>query len=157
MTHRAHAKRGCRGLGLAAVALLGCAACAVPRWPVAAPVISPFGVRREGGWLPRLHEGVDLGAPAETPVHALLDGRVRFAGQRGGWGRVVLLEHPGGWTSVYAHLAAVLVRTGERVRRGQPIGRVGQSGNATTPHLHFELWRHGRPVDPVAWLGPPRP
>lgn len=138
-----------------AVCIAALAACSLPQWPVAAPILSPYGVRREGGWLPRLHEGVDLGAPAGAPVVALRQGRVRFAGERGGWGLVVLVDHPGGWTSVYAHLATLAVRTGEAVRRGQTLGRVGATGNATTPHLHFELWRHGRPVDPVAWLGPP--
>lgn len=129
------------------------AGCSVPRWPVDAPVISRFGARREPGLFPRLHEGVDLDVPTGTPVRAMKDGRVRFAGERGGWGRVVILDHSGGVTSVYGHLSRIDVRTGERVRGRQTVGLSGASGNAESPHLHFEVWIHDRPEDPVPLLG----
>jgi murein DD-endopeptidase MepM/ murein hydrolase activator NlpD len=66
---------------------------------------------------------------------------------------VVWLDHPGQVITVYGHLSAINVRTGEQVRGGQVIGLSGRSGNVTGPHLHFEIWRHGREVDPVPFLG----
>lgn len=137
-------------LWLLAVLLAGCS---IPRWPVNAPVISPYGARREPGLFPRLHEGVDLDVPMGTPVKAMKEGRVRFAGERGGWGKVVILDHSGRVTSVYAHLSRVDVRTGERVRGQQVVGLSGASGNARSPHLHFEVWIRERPEDPVPLLG----
>ncbi|HEX7241325.1 MAG TPA: M23 family metallopeptidase [Longimicrobiaceae bacterium] len=129
------------------------AGCALPRWPVEAPLISPYGARREPGLLPRLHEGVDLDVPTGTPIRAMKEGRVRFAGERGGWGKVVIVDHSGRVTSVYAHLSRTDVRTGDRVKGRQVVGLSGASGNATTPHLHFEVWLDGRPADPVPLLG----
>lgn len=129
------------------------AGCAIPRWPVDAPVVSRFGARREEGLLPRIHEGVDLDVPAGTPVRAMRPGRVRFAGERGGWGRVAIVDHARGVTTVYAHLSRVDVRTGERVKGRQVVGLSGSSGNAEGPHLHFEVWLDGRPADPVPLLG----
>lgn len=140
-----------RSLLWAPVLLL--AACSIPRWPVDAPVVSHYGARREPGLFPRLHEGVDLDVPAGTPVRAMKDGRVRFAGERGGWGKVVIVDHAGKVTSVYGHLSRVDVRAGERVRGRQVVGLSGASGNAEGPHLHFEVWLDGRPADPVPLLG----
>jgi len=80
-------------------------------------------------------------------------GRVRFAGSQAGYGQVVWLDHGGGTLTVYAHLSAIRVRVGEGVRGGQVIGLSGQSGRASGPHLHFEIWRWGREVDPVPLLG----
>ncbi len=80
-------------------------------------------------------------------------GRVRFAGTQSGYGKVVWLDHPGSTLSVYAHLSELRVRTGDRVRGGQVIGLSGRTGRISGPHLHFEVWRHGREVDPVPLLG----
>ncbi len=133
---------------------LAAGACALPMWPVDAPLTSPFGVRFRG-LLPSVHRGVDLAAPAGTPVRAMADGRVRFAGRMGGYGRVVWLEHGPDLLTVYAHLARIRVRSGDRVRRGEVVGVSGASGDVSGPHLHFEVWRWGRPVDPVPLLGGP--
>lgn len=126
--------------------------CAVPRWPVQGPMTSAFGVRW-GGWLPEIHRGVDIAVPTGTPIRAMAGGRIRFAGVQGDYGNVVWIDHGGAVLTVYAHLSALEVRTGQTVTGGERIGRSGASGNASGPHLHFELWRWGRPADPVPLLG----
>lgn len=117
---------------------------------------SPYGLRFRG-WRPDLHEGVDIAAPEGTAVRALQGGTVTFAGVQGGYGNVVYVQH-GGTTSVYAHLSRIAVARGARVTSGQVIGAVGHTGNASGAHLHLEVWRGGRPEDPVPLLGgfPPR-
>ncbi|MDP2957550.1 MAG: M23 family metallopeptidase [Longimicrobiales bacterium] len=131
---------------------LSTAGCAIPRWPVDAPLTSPFGLRMRG-IRPDLHRGVDLGVAGGTPVKAMAPGRVRFAGVQSGFGNVVWLDHGGAVLTVYAHLSRVGVRTGGAVRGGEVIGLSGSSGDVTAPHLHFEIWRWGREVDPVPLLG----
>lgn len=135
-------------LALALVA----AGCAIPRWPVQGPLISPFGIRFLG-LKPDLHRGVDIRVPDGTEVLAMADGSVRFAGTMSGYGNVVWLDHSGEVISVYAHLSKILVNKGDVVEGRQVIALSGQSGNAAGPHLHFEVWSHGREVDPVAFLG----
>lgn len=137
---------------LAAAGLLSASACGLPTWPVNAPLTSDFGLRLRG-WRPDIHRGVDLDVPIGTEVGAMADGRVRFAGVMRGFGNVVWLDHGAGTLSVYAHLSRIGVREGERVRRGQVIGLSGASGDVTFPHLHFEVWRGGREVDPVPLFG----
>lgn len=105
------------------------------------------------GTLPSVHHGVDLRAAPGTPVRAMLPGRVRFAGEMRGYGRVVWIDHRRGAMTVYAHLSEVQVRTGERVDHRQILGLSGATGDVTAPHLHFEVWKGGRPVDPVPFLG----
>ena len=131
---------------------LSISACSLPRWPVNAPVISPFGLRFLG-LRPDLHYGVDLGVPLGTPVAAMKPGRVSFAGEMRGYGVVVILEHGSKLRTVYAHLSQLNVRAGEDVKGGQIIGKSGQSGNATGAHLHFEIERWGKKEDPVEMLG----
>jgi murein DD-endopeptidase MepM/ murein hydrolase activator NlpD len=126
--------------------------CSIPRWPVDAPITSPFGLRHQGIGLD-LHRGVDLAVPTGTEVRAMAPGRVRFAGIQRGFGNVVWLDHGGEVITVYAHLAAVSVVTGEAVDGRQVIGLSGSSGDVSAPHLHFEIWRWGREVDPVPLLG----
>jgi murein DD-endopeptidase MepM/ murein hydrolase activator NlpD len=128
------------------------AACSVPRWPVNAPVISPFGLRFLG-LRPDIHYGVDLAAPVGTPVVAMKPGTVSFAGEMRGYGMVVIVEHNSKLRTVYAHLSELNVRTGETVKGGQIIAKSGQSGNASGPHLHFEIQRWGKHEDPVEMLG----
>lgn len=132
--------------------ILAATACGIPRWPVDARVTSDFGLRMRG-WSPDLHRGVDLDVPSGTPVRAMAEARVRFAGVMRGFGNVVWLDHGGGILSVYAHLSTIQAREGERVRGGHVIGLSGASGDATAPHLHFEVWRWGHEVDPVPLLG----
>lgn len=143
-----------RSLGLAGLGVLLVlgSGCSIPRWPAVGPVSSDFGLRFRG-LLPEVHRGVDISVPAGTGVRPMAPGRVRFQGTMAGYGRVVWLDHGGGVLSIYAHLSEILVSTGEVVDRGRVIGRSGASGNATAPHLHFEVWRWGRPRDPVPLLG----
>ena len=99
----------------------------------------------------RAHLGVDYAAPTGTPVRAIGDGRVTFAGWKGGNGRLVSITHPNGYRSSYAHLSAIGkgIRQGAKVEQRQVIGRVGATGLATGPHLHFGLWRAGTFVNPM--------
>ncbi len=126
--------------------------CSIPRWPVEGSVASPFGLRMRGFW-PDVHRGVDIAAPAGTEVRAMRGGTVTVAGTMGGYGRVVYIDHGRGLTTIYAHLSEYTVQRGERVQHRQVIGRVGSTGNATGPHLHFEVLRNGRALDPVPLLG----
>jgi murein DD-endopeptidase MepM/ murein hydrolase activator NlpD len=113
---------------------------------------SPYGVRVRGV-LPEIHRGVDVYVPEGTPVLAMKDGDVIFAGAWGSYGLAVVVQHGGGVRSLYAHLSAVAVSAGQRVAGREVIGRSGSTGNATGPHLHFEVLRDGFAVDPVPLLG----
>ncbi len=121
-------------------------------WPLpqTARITSPFGVREHpilGGW--RLHAGVDLMAATGTPVHAVAAGIVRRASSDGVNGRILVLDHGRGVTTVYCHNDALLVRNGQRVDKGQIVARTGNSGLSTGPHLHYQLDLAGEPVDPL--------
>ena len=116
---------------------------------------SPWGLRLLG-WRPDFHHGVDIYVPTGTPVHAMKSGQVAVAGSQAGYGNVVVLSH-GSTQTIYAHLSEIQVKTGESVKGGQVIGLSGASGNATGPHLHFEIIRDGRSEDPVLLLGGPPP
>ncbi|HAN46862.1 MAG TPA: hypothetical protein DCQ32_09995 [Cyanobacteria bacterium UBA8156] len=89
----------------------------------------------------RFHSGTDLAAPEGTPVVAALSGTVEIAGWLGGYGFTVVISHPNNLETRYAHLSEILVRPGETVKQGTPIGLVGSTGLSTGPHLHFELWQ----------------
>ena len=128
------------------------ASCSIPRWPVAGTMTSPFGFRMRG-WSPDFHNGVDVFAREGTPVNAMKNGTVVEAGSASGYGLVVIVQHGPNLRTLYAHLSRIAVRTGDDVKGGQQIGNVGRTGNATGPHLHYEVWRYGRPDDPVPLLG----
>lgn len=134
------------------VGALSLSACSIPRWPLEGPLVSAFGVRW-GGALPGLHRGVDIGAPSGTDVRAMTGGRVLFAGTMAGYGQVIWIDHGGEVLTIYGHLSQLEVGAGELVEGQQVIARSGSSGNAEGPHLHFEVWRWGREVDPVPLLG----
>ena len=134
--------------------LLAATACQTPQWPVNGPIRSPYGIRIAGiGG--ELHRGVDIGVAIGTPVRPMLNGRVRFAGTMSGYGQVIWVDHGEDVLTVYAHLSEIAVEAGREVSRGTVIGRTGQSGNTSGPHLHLEVWRWGREVDPVRMLGGP--
>jgi murein DD-endopeptidase MepM/ murein hydrolase activator NlpD len=117
-------------------------------WPVQAPVGDGFGPRGD-----RFHAGIDLEAPLDTAVSAAAAGRVTFAGWiAGGWGNLVVVAHGDGVRTMYAHLSSIATRVGARVAAGTVIGGVGESGNATGPHLHFEVRVRGAAVDPRSAL-----
>lgn len=99
------------------------------------------------------HKGVDLAAPYGELVYAAGNGRVVSAGYSRSYGWFVRVCHEGGYSTLYAHMSRILVRKGETVRIGQRIGLVGSTGAATGNHLHFELQKKGRPLDPVEWFG----
>ncbi|MEH3102828.1 MAG: M23 family metallopeptidase [Sphingomonas phyllosphaerae] len=117
--------------------------------PVAGRVTSTFGMRMHPllGFM-RMHKGTDIGAPYGSPIYAAMDGVVQSAGRAGGYGNFVKLAHAGGLTSGYGHMSRFAVRAGMRVTRGQVIGYVGSTGISTGPHLHWEVWQNGRPVNP---------
>jgi murein DD-endopeptidase MepM/ murein hydrolase activator NlpD len=119
-------------------------------WPLRGPVTSRFGIRPHPLFRRRhFHSGVDISAPRGTPVMAAMAGTVMFTGWYGGYGKLVVLDHGNGVSTLYGHLSAILVRPGQRVGRGQVIGRVGTTGYTTGPHLHYEIRQNGRPVDPL--------
>lgn len=116
-------------------------------WPTRGEVSSPFGWR----W-GRLHAGVDLANDIGTHVMAARAGRVIWAGWRGGYGYTVMLDHGGGYVSLYGHLDDYFVERGQYVRAGQRIASMGNTGNSTGPHLHFEIQKDGEAVDPMGLL-----
>lgn len=116
-------------------------------WPVCGRTTSAFG-RRWG----RLHAGIDISASPGTAVAASKAGSVLYAGWRGGYGRIVLIDHHDGVVTAYAHLRSFAVGVGTSVGQGQTIGAVGSSGNSTGPHLHFETRVNGTPVNPRQYL-----
>jgi murein DD-endopeptidase MepM/ murein hydrolase activator NlpD len=120
------------------------------RLPVAGHVTSGFGERFHPilGY-ERFHAGVDLGASWGSPIVAAADGRVLSAGWRGGYGRAVEIVHASGVETLYGHMSRIAAAPGELVRQGQVIGYVGSSGLSTGPHVHFEVLKNGRPVNPV--------
>ena len=100
----------------------------------------------------RMHTGVDIGAASGTPIRASDDGVVVMAGWNGGYGNWTLIDHGGGLATGYGHQSSIGVSRGQRVSRGQVIGRVGSTGASTGPHLHWEVRVNGNPVNPMAWV-----
>lgn len=98
----------------------------------------------------RMHQGVDFGAAHGEPIMAAASGTVSFAGWHGGHGNYVMLRHTGELATAYGHMAKILVKPGQRVRQGEVIGHVGSTGLSTGPHLHYEVWLRGKPVNPVS-------
>lgn len=114
---------------------------------------SPFGLRRDPFTREiRQHNGVDFAARTGTPIAATADGVVVLAGTWGAYGKIVKIRHDFGYETLYAHLHRIRVRRGERVVRGERIGDMGSTGRSTGPHLHYEIRRDGRAVDPQNYL-----
>jgi len=116
-------------------------------WPLHGLVTSQFGWRRG-----RMHEGVDIAVRGGTQVHAAEAGHVIYASRLGGYGNVVVLRHGKLYETVYAHNRRFRVKKGGRVRKGDVIAEVGATGNASAPHLHFEIRRHDGARDPLLFL-----
>jgi murein DD-endopeptidase MepM/ murein hydrolase activator NlpD len=127
-------------------------------WPVPAggTLTSPFGMRYHpvtGEY--SMHTGIDIAAEEGEDVAAAADGRVRIAGEYGGYGYAVVLEHEGGYSTLYGHNSRITVRPGDEVRRGRKIAEIGSTGVSTGPHLHFEVRRNGSLIDPLAAVNIP--
>lgn len=119
-------------------------------WPARGSFTSGFGMRVHPIFrIRRMHSGVDIAAPHGAPVAAAWDGTVLYAGWFGGYGKIVIIDHGEGVSTLYAHLSAVLTAPGARVRQGEVIGRVGSTGFSTGSHVHFEIRVNGTPVNPV--------
>lgn len=115
-----------------------------------ARLTSRFGLREDpisGEW--RLHRGIDLAASPGSPVHAVLPGRVTFSGWKNGYGNIVEVSHAGGLKTTYAHNARNLVHPGDKVTENTRLALLGSTGRATGPHVHFEVHRNGRAIDPL--------
>jgi murein DD-endopeptidase MepM/ murein hydrolase activator NlpD len=116
-------------------------------WPVRAAVWSGFGLRSG-----RRHTGTDIGGAPGSTIVAAQAGVVTYAGWESGYGQEVRIDHGGGISTLYAHMARMHVRAGQRVGQGQPIGTVGSTGRVSAPHLHFEVRIGGVPQNPMRWL-----
>jgi murein DD-endopeptidase MepM/ murein hydrolase activator NlpD len=118
-------------------------------WPLRGVLYARFGKK---GREP--HDGIDLAVPAGTPVKTGQEGEVLYAGEQRGYGLIVIIRHSERLITLYAHNRDLRVRTGQKVRRGQVIATVGESGKTSGPQLHFEVRVDGKPVDPLDYLGP---
>src|SRR5437867_2795345 len=122
-------------------------------WPAQGRVSSPFGRSvnpRFGTAI--VHSGLDIEAPFGSAIRCVHDGAVVFAQWFRGYGLTVIVDHGGGWLSVYAHASALIVQKGDEVRRGQKVATVGDTASLRGPYLYFELRKDGHPVDPARWL-----
>jgi murein DD-endopeptidase MepM/ murein hydrolase activator NlpD len=119
------------------------------RWPVRGRVISGFGVKANGA----RNDGINIEVPEGTPIKAAEGGTVIYAGNElKGYGNLVLVKHPNGMVSAYAHASELLVKRDDVVMRGQTLGKVGATGNVERPQLHFEIRQGNKPVDPIPYL-----
>jgi murein DD-endopeptidase MepM/ murein hydrolase activator NlpD len=119
------------------------------RWPVRGRVIAGFGPKPSG----LQNDGINLAVPEGTPVKAAEDGVVAYAGNElKGYGNLVLLRHSDGFVTAYANASEILVKKGDTIKRGQVIAKSGQTGNVTSPQLHFEIRKGATPVDPAQYL-----
>ena len=122
-------------------------------WPVSHGMVSSgFGIRNGA-----MHDGVDISAPAGTPVYAADSGSVIFSGKLHGYGNTVIIRHDGHYATVYGHNERNLVAEGAHVRRGQEIGEIGRTGRTTGANLHFEVRCDNLAKDPLAYLPQPTP
>lgn len=118
----------------------------------ARPAVGTFTSAYGGRW-GKLHLGIDIAGPIGTPILAAADGVVKDAGPVSGFGQWVRLVHPDGTITVYGHVDSYSVRAGQRVQAGQQIARMGNRGESTGPHLHFEVWHpDGQKINPLPWL-----
>lgn len=119
------------------------------RWPVRGRIIAGFGPKPNG----QQNDGINLSVPEGTPIKAAEDGVVAYAGNElKGFGNLVLVRHPNGFVTAYAHASELLVKRGDNIKRGQTIAKAGQTGTVTSPQVHFEIRKGSLPVDPTQYL-----
>ncbi|HZS63125.1 MAG TPA: LysM peptidoglycan-binding domain-containing M23 family metallopeptidase [Xanthobacteraceae bacterium] len=119
------------------------------RWPVKGRIIAGFGPKPNG----QQNDGINLAVPEGAPIKAADDGVVAYAGNElKGYGNLVLIRHSNGFVTAYAHASELLVKRGDQIKRGQVIARAGESGNVSSPQLHFEIRKGSSPVDPTRYL-----
>ena len=122
-------------------------------WPVRGVITSPFGYRMHpirGRYI--FHSGIDIGVASGTPIKCSANGTVIMSTWYGGYGNCIIVDHGGGWSTLYGHCSALYVSKGKTVMQGTVIGAVGSTGMSTGPHLHFEVRYNGSPVDPRSRL-----
>ncbi len=117
-------------------------------WPVSGEVISGFGTARNG----ERNDGINIAARHNTAIRAAASGTVNYSGALNGYGNLLLIRHPNGYVTAYAHADRLLVAQGDYVAKGQVIGYVGSTGDVPTPQLHFEIRNGTTPVDPQRYL-----
>ncbi len=121
--------------------------------PIEGKITSAFGLRKNPFTEKTdFHSGVDISAPNGTPIKATADGVVVFSGRTAGNGYLVIIEHGFGYSTLYAHNRLNVVKVGQQVKRGDVIAYSGSTGNATGPHLHYEIWKDGKPVNPLLYV-----
>jgi len=119
------------------------------RWPVRGRIIAGFGPKPNG----QQNDGINLSVPEGTPIKAAEDGVVAYAGNElKGYGNLVLVRHPNGFVTAYAHASELLVKRGDTIKRGQVIAKAGQTGTVSSPQVHFEIRKGSSPVDPTQYL-----
>ena len=117
-------------------------------------ITSTFGHRENpfGGSNVETHKGLDISGPLGSPVKAMAEGTVEFAGRRGGFGNCIMLKHANGFETLYGHLSRIRVTVGDKIKIGQTIGNIGSTGRSTGPHLHYEIHKNGQQINPQSFL-----
>ncbi len=117
-------------------------------------ITSTFGHRENpfGGNNVETHKGLDISGPIGSPVKAMAEGVVEFAGLRGGFGNCIMLKHAFGFETLYGHLSKILVKVGDKITIGETIGKIGSTGRSTGPHLHYEIHKNGQKINPQSFL-----
>jgi murein DD-endopeptidase MepM/ murein hydrolase activator NlpD len=119
------------------------------RWPARGKVVAAYGAKTNG----KSNDGINLAVPEGTPIKAAEDGQVTYAGNElKGYGNLILVRHPNGYVTAYAHASELLVKRGDTIKRGQVIAKSGQTGDVGSPQLHFEIRKGSTPVDPLQFL-----
>jgi len=126
-------------------------------WPTMGQLTSLFGyrfspMRRDDAETGEFHPGIDIANAPDTLIYATADGTVRFSGWSHGYGNMIVIDHGYGLSTLYGHTSKALVKAGDRVSKGQVIGYMGTTGRSTGAHLHYEVWRQGKPVNPMTFL-----
>ena len=125
----------------------------LPIWPLKARISSSFGWRKDPfTGEKKFHEGIDLAAKEGTDIKAVMSGKVQITDNQKGYGKIVVLDHGHGFETLYAHNSDIMVKAGDWVTKGSTIAKVGSTGRSTGTHLHFEVKRDGKNLDPEKFL-----